>query len=422
MSHDALSRRDEEGPAVHAPSIPTFDLFDQFRMEAETLPKVVNERKAIEVDTAGPGWSLVDGMVVHGGRLFMPSSASAWPQVLSHTHGVGHEGVQKTLQRLRTSFSTSGDNRLVHEYIKGCSVCQRNKTEHLHSAGLLQPLPVPRSVWIDIAMDFVEGFPKVGGKSVILTVVDRFSKFAHFIPLGHPSSASSVAKAFFDNIVHLHGFPASIVSDWDPVFTSHLWTELFRLSGTRLCTSSAFHPQTDGQSKVTNKIITIYLRCLAGDRPRSWLRWLPWAEFCYNTSLQSALKTTPFEVVYGRPPPPHLPFQSGSTRVAAVDQQLRDRDIFIADIKERLHQAQGIMKTHHDQSRRQVEFQVGDWVWLRLNHRTASAIRPVGQTKLGPKYFGPYAVMERIGAVAYRLQLPPNAKIYNVFHVFSQEI
>jgi hypothetical protein len=119
-------------------------------------------------------------------------------------------------------------------------------------------------------MDFVEGFPKVGGKSMILTVVDRFSKFAHFIPVGHPYSAALVAKAFFDNIMRLHGFPASIVSDSDPVFTSNLWIELFRLSGTRLCTSSAFHPQTDGQSEVTNKIITIYLRLLAGDRSRNW--------------------------------------------------------------------------------------------------------------------------------------------------------
>jgi hypothetical protein len=130
----------------------------------------------------------------------------------------------------------------VRKYIKGCSVCQRNKTEHLHPAGLLQPLPVPSTVWTDIAMDFIEGFSKVDGKSVILTVVDRFSKFVHFIPLGHPYSTALVAKAFFDNIVRLHGFPVSIVRDRDLVFTSHLWTELFCLSGTRLCTSSAFHP------------------------------------------------------------------------------------------------------------------------------------------------------------------------------------
>jgi hypothetical protein len=93
MVADALSCRDEEGPAVHSLSIPIFDLFNQFHMEAKTLPEVANKRKAIEAGTAGPGWSLVDGMMVHDGRLFMPSSASAWPQVLVHAHGVSHEGV-----------------------------------------------------------------------------------------------------------------------------------------------------------------------------------------------------------------------------------------------------------------------------------------------------------------------------------------
>jgi hypothetical protein len=216
--------------------------FDQFHREAESLLDVIAKRKATEEGTADPGWSLVDGMVVHNGHLFMASSATAWHQVLAHAHGIGHEDVQKTLQHLRTSFSTPGDNKLVREFIRGCFVCQRNKTEHLHPVGLFQPLIVPSSVRSDIIMDFVGGFPKVSDKSVILTVVDRFSKFAHFIVLGHPYSAASVGKAFFDNIVRLHGFPSSIVSDHDPVFTSHLWTKLFCLSGTRLCDSSAFHP------------------------------------------------------------------------------------------------------------------------------------------------------------------------------------
>jgi hypothetical protein len=101
-------------------------------------------------------------------------------------------------------------------------------------------------VWADIAIDFIEGLPKVAGKSVILTVVDRFSKYAHFIPLGHPYTATSVARAFFNGIVRLHGFPSSIGSDRDPVFTGHVWRDLFGLAGVKLRMSTAFHPQTDG--------------------------------------------------------------------------------------------------------------------------------------------------------------------------------
>jgi hypothetical protein len=227
----------------------------------------------------------------------------------------------------------------MRDFIRGCSVCQHHKTAHLHPAGLLQPLDVPTVVWQDIAMDFVEGFPKVGSNAVILTVVDRLSKYGHFIALAHPYTATTVATAFFEHIVKLHGVLASIVSDRDPIFTSTVWRELFRLCGTTLRMSSAFRPQIDGQSEVTNRIITVYLRCLADDHPKSWLRWLPWAEYCYNTSHQTTLKATPFELVYGRAPPPLLPVPPGATRVAAVDQQLRDRDTFLFEVCDRLLQA-----------------------------------------------------------------------------------
>jgi transposase InsO family protein len=144
----------------------------------------------------------------------------------------------------------------------------------------------------------------VNGKSVILTVVDRLSKAAHFIPLGHPYSATSVARAFFAEIVRLHGIPCSIVSDRDPVFTSEFWRELFRLAGVKLQMTSAFHPQSDGQAEATNKIIAMYLRCLTGDRPREWLQWLPWVEFCYNSSYQQSIKTSPSNWCTGAPLPP----------------------------------------------------------------------------------------------------------------------
>ena len=114
-------------------------------------------------------------------------------------------------------------------------------------------------------MDFVEALPKVGGKSVILTVVDRFSKYAHFIPLRHPYIAESVARVFFSEVVRLHGIPASIVSNHDPVFTSVFRKALFAASGSKFLMSSAFHPQTDGQTEAVNKAIRMYLRCMTGD-------------------------------------------------------------------------------------------------------------------------------------------------------------
>jgi len=404
-------------PAACAISRPDIELFEDFRREASTLPELVAKRAEIERGDAGASWSMTDGFVMHRGRIFVPASSSLWPSILATAHGAGHEGVQKTLHRLRASFYNPGANRLVRDYIHGCATCQRNKTEHLHPAGLLQPLPVPTAVWQDIALDFVEGFPRVGGKSVVLTVVDRFSKYAHFIALGHPYSATSVARAFFDQIVRLHGIPCSIVSDRDPVFTSAFWTELFDLSGVELRLSSAFHPQTDGQSEVTNRILGVYLRCLAGDRPRSWLRWLPWTEFCYNSSYQTALRATPFEVVYGRPPPTMASYQPGVARVTALDKQLKERDVFLQEIRDRLLAAQVTMKQYYDKGHRDVAMQVGDWAWLRLHHRSAAGITDKSSGKLAPKYYGPYLVLERIGDVAYRLQLPPRSKIHNVFHI-----
>jgi len=153
----------------------------------------------------------------------------------------------------------------------------------------MQPLDIPSAMWADVAMDFIEALPWVNGKTVIFTVVDKFSKYAHFIPLSHPYTAASVAKAFFQDIVRLHGMPSSIVSDRDPVFTSAFWKELFALVGVHFHFTSAFHPQFDGQSEATNKIIAMYLRCLTGDWPRQWVRWLPWAEFCYKSSYQASL-------------------------------------------------------------------------------------------------------------------------------------
>jgi hypothetical protein len=248
-------------------------------------------------------------------------------------------------------------------------------------------------------------------------VVDRFSKYCHFIPLAHPYSAESVAQAFFNDVVRLHGVPQSMVSDRDTVFTSTFWQELMRLMGTKLQMTTAIHPQSDGQSKSTNRVILMYLRCLAGDRPRDWLRWLPWAEFLFNTAYQTSLQDTPFRVVYGRDPPSIRSYEPGDTRVPAVAKTMEERAEFLADIRYRLEQAQAYQKRFYDRAHRDVTYQVGDWALLRLRQRAASSLPQAVSGKLKSRFFGPYRVVELINEVAVRLELPSRARIHNVFHV-----
>ncbi|WVZ69650.1 hypothetical protein U9M48_018405 [Paspalum notatum var. saurae] len=430
---DALSRRDADllplpaegglpaggaDPVACSLSGPSFAFLDEIHAATREAPDAQALTRRLQDGELPSPWRLEDGLLLHAARIFIPDHGTLRHQVLQLAHSAGHGGIQKTLHRLRLDFYIPGDRTLVQDWVRSCATCQRNKTETLRPAGLLQPLEVPSQVWADISLDFIEGLPKVGGKSVILTVVDRFSKYAHFIALGHPYTAASVARAFFDGIVRLHGFPSSIVSDRDPVFTGHVWRDLFKMAGVKLRMSTAFHPQTDGQSAVVKKVIAKYLRCLTGDRPRAWVDWLSWAEYCYNTSFHTALRATPFEVVYGRPPPPILPYQPGSARTETADSLLRSRDEMLAEARQRLLQAQQqLSKKYYDASHRDLELQVGDWVWLRLLHRTTQSLDTRARGKLGPRYAGPFRVVERIGGTAYRIQLPAGACLHDVFHV-----
>lgn len=205
-------------------------------------------------------------------------------------------------------------------------MCQRSKYLASSLAGLLQPLPIPKAIWEEISMDFIVGLPKSKGFDVVLVVVDRLRKYGHFILTKHPYTARSIAEIFVKEIIRLHGVPISIISDRDPTFMSHFWQELFRLRGTTLNMSTAYHLESDGQTEVLNRTLETYLWCFCSEQPKSWTGFIPWAEYWYNTSFQGAACCTPFEVVYGRPPPSLARFVPGETLVEAVAQDLMDRD------------------------------------------------------------------------------------------------
>ncbi|KAJ0856477.1 putative nucleotidyltransferase, Ribonuclease H [Helianthus annuus] len=207
----------------------------------------------------------------------------------------GHSGVQPTLQRFKSLFYWRRADKDIKKWVKECEICLKAKYEAVASPGLLSPLPAPQSVFTDISMDFISGLPKSEGKDCILVVVDRFTKYGHFIPLKHPFSAVRVAQVVLDNVFKLHGCPLNIVSDRDPIFMSSFWKEFLKLQGIEQALSTAYHPQSDGQTEVLNRCLETYLRCMVMHDPKTWVQWLSLAEWWYNTTWHSAIKMTPFK-------------------------------------------------------------------------------------------------------------------------------
>ncbi|KAK4390194.1 Transposon Ty3-G Gag-Pol polyprotein [Sesamum angolense] len=271
-------------------------------------------------------------------------------------------------------------------WIQSCDVCQKAKAERVPYRGLLQPRPVPHQAWSSVSMDFVEGLSKSEGRNCIMVVVDRLTKYSHFLALTHPFSAELVARIFMDNVYKLHGFPTNIVTDRDKIFTSSFWKELFKLLGTNLNLSTAYHPQSDGQTERVNQCVENYLCCMCHLRPSQWNKWLSLVEYWYNTNFHTGLKLTPFQALYGYVPGP-----------VTIDPYIPTS------------QPENRIKAFADKHRTERSFEVGDEVYLKLHPYKQSSVQLRRNMKLAPKYYGPFRILAKVGPVAYRLAMPPTS-------------
>ncbi|KAG8474895.1 hypothetical protein CXB51_031561 [Gossypium anomalum] len=281
-------------------------------------------------------------------------------------------GSMKIYNDLKKMYWWNGMKRDISEFVSKCLVCQQVKAEHQVPSGLLQPIMVPEWKWDRITMDFVSGLPLTPGKkNSIWVIVDRLTKSAHFIPVRTDYSLNKLAELYIREIVRLYGTPLSIISDRDLRFTSRFWQKLQEALGTKLNFSTAFHPQTDGQSERVIQILEDMLKCCV------------------------------------------LEFQGSWERVDLV----KETEEKVKVIRDCLKAASDRQKSYADLKRKEIEYQVGDKVFLKVS-LWKKVLRFCKKGKLSPRFIGPFEVIERVGPVAYRLSFPSKLqKMYYVFHV-----
>ncbi|WVZ68074.1 LOW QUALITY PROTEIN: hypothetical protein U9M48_017064 [Paspalum notatum var. saurae] len=382
--------------------------------------KIKEIKELIKLDKA-PGFRVdADGTVWHGDRICVPNIKSIRDLILKEAHETAysiHPGSEKMYQDLKQKFWWYGMKREVAEYLCVTFV-ERVKAEHQKPAGLLQPLKIPEWKWEEIGMDFIVGLPRTqSGFDSIWVVVDRLTKVAHFIPVKTTYSGAKLAELYMSRIVCLHGVPKKIVSDRGTQFTSHFWKRLHESMGTKLNFSSAYHPQTDGQTERTNQILEDMLRACAIQYGTSWDKSLPYAEFSYNNSYQASIKMSPFQALYGRRCRTPLHWDQPGEKQLFGPGIIEDAERQVRMIRENLRIAQTRQKSYADNRRRDLEFAVGDYVYLKVSPiRGLRRFKVKG--KLAPRYIGPFKIIDRKGEVAYQLELPDRLSgVHDVFHV-----
>jgi len=364
---------------------------------------------------------LDSGLYWKGDRVMVPHVPELRNALLYEFHNTpvaGHLGARKTGLALTEHYWWPSVGQDIRKYCSECDVCIRHKSSTQKQPGLLQPLQAPPGAWESVRMDYIVKLPPtIEGHVALIVVIDRISKMAHSIPTTSDVTAEETARLFFEHVIKHHGLPLEIISDRDPKFAGVFWQTLTARFGTRSRLSTAFHPQTDGQTERTNRTLEQMLRMFIDPVMDDWDRFLAPVEFAYNNSVHESTGVKPFVLCYGR----HPVVPASVVRRGTEDSQASSAQAFIehmdsirARAKELLLAARQRQKAFADKSRRELTLAVNSRVMLSTQNLRLHTTKA---RKFLPRWIGPYKVVECLGPVAYRLELPATLKVHDVFHV-----
>ena len=384
----------------------------------EDVVRVVEEMKKVGVrELWGNEWKIEGELVLKGGKVYVPKDEELRVEIIRLHHdvpAVGHGGKWKTVELVTRNYWWPGVTRDVEKYVEGCDLCQRmkNRTEEL--AGKLKLSEVPQKTWTHLMVDFITKLPVVAGKDAVLVVCDRLSKMTHFVATTEGTSAEGLVRLFRDNVWKLHGLLESMVLDRGPQFVAELTKELNKMLGIKTKLSTAFHPQTDGQTERMNQELEQYLRFFIEHRQKDWLEWLAAAEFAINNKVHMATKVSLFIANYRK----ELRMGGDIRKKGKVESATE----FVQRMKKvqekaevALKKTQEEMKRYADRGRKETEeWKKGDRVLLSTKDLVFKE-RPT--KKLMERYVGPYVIEEVVSTNAVKLRLPLSMRIHPVVNM-----
>ena len=421
---DGLSRRPDHAPPAAPPhrisAVTTLlaDIHQAYRADLAYLAELRKRRKRDDPLQIRGGY-----LYYKGDRLYLPNDLELRTRILQECHDAptgGHFGKDKTIEQVKRRFYWPGMDKCIQQYVTSCDACQRNKPSQQSPMGPMMALKIPGRPWQWVSMDLITALPRSrSGNDAIVVFVCKLTKMVHYVATTTNVTAPQLATLFMREVVRLHGVPEAILSDRDPRFTAHFWRAFWAQLGTTLTMSTAYHPQTDGQTERANRTLEEMLRSRVNFAQSDWDEHLAAAELAANNAQQSSTGFSPFYLNYGQEVQLPLDQAIAGLRPSnnpAASERIKRLAADLARARQHIEQAQKRQAHYADQHRRAVTFKVGDSVLLSTEH-----LKLVGSDKRTPKltykYIGPFKVKRVINDNAYELDLPAQLQIHPVLNI-----